>query len=109
MTSLLRQLLIAGGAVALLFWLRRDPRVRQMILRGRDLIRRRPLLGWGIIAALAAVPMLYMTALVARYAVDVPLLDDWEMARAIIKYHLGELKFSDLFEQQQEARTLLPR
>jgi hypothetical protein len=54
-------------------------------------------------------PMLHMTYLVRQYAVEVPTLDDWEMAPLIVDAHTGHLKWSSIFEQQQEARTILPK
>ena len=57
----------------------------------------------------ALVPMIYVTVLVRHYGVNVPMLDDWEMAPLIVKAHTAELTFADVFSQQQEARTLLPK
>ena len=59
--------------------------------------------------AVGALPALYMGSLVARYGVAVPLMDDWEMAPLIAKAHAGELTWNDLFEQQEEARTVFPK
>ncbi len=56
-----------------------------------------------------ALPALYMGWFVARYGVEVPLMDDWEMAPLIAKAHTGELAWKDLFEQQEEARTVFPK
>jgi hypothetical protein len=57
----------------------------------------------------ALVPMVHLGYLVCQYAVEVPTLDDWEMAPLIVKAHTGQVEFSDIFEQQQEARTVLPK
>lgn len=57
----------------------------------------------------ALVPMLHLTYLVRHYAVEVPTLDDWEMAPLIENAHTGHLKWADIFAQQQEARTVLPK
>lgn len=57
----------------------------------------------------ALVPMIHLTSLVRHYGVNVPMLDDWEMAPLIVKAHTGQLKFADIFQQQQEARTILPK
>ena len=59
--------------------------------------------------AVGALPALYMGTLVARYGVEVPLMDDWEMAPLIAKAHTGGLTWNDLFEQQEEARTVFPK
>jgi hypothetical protein len=47
--------------------------------------------------------------LVRHCGVEVPTLDDWAMAPLIVKAHTGQLKFIDIFAQQQEARTVLPK
>jgi hypothetical protein len=47
--------------------------------------------------------------LILRYAVAIPMLDDWEMVPLVTKAHTGGLTFSDLFQQQQESRTLFPK
>ncbi len=79
--------------------------------------------GWGKITALvrptrnatiliwlvALIPMLHLTYLVRHYSVEVPTLDDWEMAPLIVHAQTGQLKFSELFAQQEEARTILPK
>lgn len=53
--------------------------------------------------------MIYLTCLVRQYGVEVPTLDDWEMAPLIVKAHSGQLTFADLYAQQDEARTFLPK
>ena len=55
-----------------------------------------------------ALPALYIGWFVARYGVEVPSMDDWEMATIIAKTHAGELTFHDLFKQQEEARMIFP-
>jgi hypothetical protein len=62
-----------------------------------------------LIWIVALVPMLHLTWLVRHYAVEVPTLDDWEMAPLIADAHTGHLKWADIFAQQQEARTVLPK
>jgi hypothetical protein len=57
----------------------------------------------------AAVPVAFLVFLVLRYAVAIPMLDDWEMVPVVTEAHLGRLTFTDLFEQQQEARTFFPK
>jgi hypothetical protein len=46
---------------------------------------------------------------VQRYAVSIPVLDDWEMVPLVTRAHQGTLKFYHLFAQQQESRTFFPR
>lgn len=58
---------------------------------------------------IALIPMLHLTYLVLHYAVEVPTLDDWEMAPLIVDAHYGHLRWADIFAQQQEARTVLPK
>jgi hypothetical protein len=69
--------------------------------------RRRTVLILIWIAAL--IPMVHLTYLVRHYAVEVPTLDDWEMAPLIVDAHTGHLRWADIFAQQQEGRTVLPK
>ena len=62
-----------------------------------------------ITLAVGAVPALYIGWFVARYGVEVPLLDDWEMAPLITKSHTGGVTFADFFKQEQEARMIVPK
>jgi hypothetical protein len=62
-----------------------------------------------LIWLVALVPMLHLTYLVRHYAVEVPTLDDWEMAPLIVNAQTGHLKWASIFAQQQEARTVLPK
>lgn len=62
-----------------------------------------------LICAVALVPMVRLSWTVHHYGVEVPTLDDWEMAELIVKAHNGQLAFADLFAQQQEGRTILPK
>jgi hypothetical protein len=62
-----------------------------------------------VIWLVAFVPMLHLTYLVRHYAVEVPTLDDWEMAPLIVDAQTGHLKWASIFAQQQEARTVLPK
>ena len=91
-------------------WVRRNwPRVG---LTYRSLLeqaaRRRKTL-WILVWLVALVPMIHITYLVRHYGVEVPTLDDWEMAPLIVKAHSGQLTFADIFAQQQEARTVVPK
>jgi hypothetical protein len=52
--------------------------------------------------------MVRLTFQVRHYGVNVPVFDDWAMAPLIVKAHTGQLKLADVFQQQQEARTVLP-
>ena len=91
-------------------WLRRTwSRIEST---GRPLLEwtgRRPKAVWILIWIVALVPMIYLTCLVRHYGANVPMLDDWEMAPLIVKAQTGELKWADVFQQQQEARTILPK
>ncbi len=62
-----------------------------------------------LIWLVALIPMLHLTYLVRHYSVEVPTLDDWEMAPLIVHAHTGQLNFAEIFAQQQEARTVLPK
>ncbi|HKP02785.1 MAG TPA: hypothetical protein VJU77_05405 [Chthoniobacterales bacterium] len=62
-----------------------------------------------LIWIVALVPMIHLSCLVCQYAVNVPTLDDWEMGPLIVNAHTGQLTFAQVFEQQQEARTVLPK
>src|SRR3954468_13728113 len=62
-----------------------------------------------LIWIVALIPMLHLTYLVRHYAVEVPTLDDWEMAPLIVQAHTGHMPWTQIFAQQQEARTVLPK
>ena len=66
---------------------------------------------WEPIAALGvvAIPAAGIIFLILRYAVATPMLDDWEMVAIVTKAHTGDLTFTDLIEQQQEARPVFPK
>ncbi|MEP6699099.1 MAG: hypothetical protein ABJB09_05145, partial [Verrucomicrobiota bacterium] len=64
---------------------------------------------WVFIGIIALLPMLHMTWMVRHYGINVPTLDDWEMAALISHAQTGQLKFSEIFAQQQEGRTILPK
>lgn len=90
--------------------------IRAATLRAKEIFRRlaaetarRPRTVLILIWIVALVPMIHLTSLVRHYGVNVPMLDDWEMAPLIVKAHTGELTFGDIFQQQQEARTILPK
>jgi hypothetical protein len=70
--------------------------------------KRVPLQSAALLCA-SAVPAALIIFLVLRYAVAIPVLDDWEMVPFVVKAHTGGLTLTDLFEQQQEARTFFPK
>jgi hypothetical protein len=84
-------------------------RVRQLGRWLNDNSPRRRRTALACIWVVAMVPMLHLTYLVRLYGVEVPKLDDWEMAPLIVDAHHGALRWADIFAQQQEARTILPK
>jgi hypothetical protein len=64
---------------------------------------------WMVVWLVALVPMIHTSNLVRKYGVEVPTLDDWAMAELVVKAHTGQLTFADIFAQQQEGRTILPK
>src|SRR5437762_5678030 len=64
---------------------------------------------FALIWIVALIPMLHLTYLVRHYSAEVPTLDDWEMAHLIVNAHSGQLTWADIFAQQQEGRTVLPK
>ncbi|MFL6583729.1 MAG: hypothetical protein ACJ8KU_04355, partial [Chthoniobacterales bacterium] len=101
-----RTLLIVAAGAALLSLLLGQARTKAALLAIQT---RWPFLSPLGIGAVALIPMVWMSAIVQRYAVNVPMLDDWVMANLIVRQHHGQLTFADLFVQQQEGRTLLPK
>ena len=83
----------------------RTGRLRSFLVRLEE--RRRLLFGIAIAAVL--IPAIYIGSLVLEFGVNVPLWDDWDMVPMILDAHEGDLKFADLFAQQLEARTLIPK
>jgi hypothetical protein len=71
-------------------------------------ISRRPRIVFALIWMVALIPMVLHTVRVRHLSVNVPLFDDWAMAPLIVKAHIGQLRFANIFQQQQEARTILP-
>lgn len=69
----------------------------------------RPKIIWLLVWVVALVPMIHVSCLVRQYSVEVPTLDDYAMAPLIVKAQTGELAFADLYAQQEEARTFLPK
>ena len=109
-TSLL--VLIAAGVIG---WAL-PRRILANILRSIQTISRRlasmaverPKLVLLLIWIVALIPMIQLTLVVRDYGVNVPIFDDWAMAPLIVKAHTGQLHVADIFQQQQEARTVLP-
>src|SRR5215831_18392636 len=64
---------------------------------------------WMIPAALITLPLLFLAVLVLVLAVNVPMLDQWELVPLWQKYHQGGLSFADFFAQHNEHRLLFPR
>ena len=64
---------------------------------------------FAVIWIVALIPMLHLTYLVRHYAVEVPTLDDWEMAPLIVQARTQHFPWAEIFAQQQEARTVLPK
>lgn len=58
---------------------------------------------------LALVPFVYVVFAIARYRVDVPFWDDWELVPFLEKYYQGTLSLSDLWSQHSEHRIFFPR
>jgi hypothetical protein len=83
-------------------------RILASIARGIQTISRRRKIILLLIWIVALIPMVHHTALVRHYSVNVPVFDDWAVAPLIVKAHTGQLRFADIFQQQQEARTVLP-
>ena len=81
---------------------------RAGVRRGVRFISSRPKIVVLLIWLIALIPMIYLTLIVRHYGVNVPTLDDWAMAPLIVKAHTGQLHLADIFQQQEEARTVLP-
>ena len=59
----------------------------------------------GVLRRWAAMVLIVLSIL--RYAVSIPMLDDWELIPIVAKAHAGGFTLTDLFAQQQEARTVV--
>jgi len=59
-------------------------------------------------AILPCVPVVYLIALIARYAVNVPFADEFALAPLLVKAHQHALTFPDLFAQHNEHRYFFP-
>lgn len=74
-----------------------------------DRLRRNEKAVLAFVCAVGLIPAFYFASWVHRYGVAVPKLDDWDVAMLISKAHHGQLSWGDLFAQQEEGRTVLPR
>jgi hypothetical protein len=109
--SLVALLLVGAGAWIAPRWILREAWHRITALGewlSEETPRRRRTV-FVLIWIVALIPMLQLTYLVLHYGVEVPTLDDWEMAPLIVDAHTGHLRWADIFAQQQEARTVLPK
>ena len=86
-------------------WMRVESLVRLVLAQAA----RRRKICWMVVGLVALGPMIHTSNLVRKYGVEVPTLDDWAMAELIVKAHTGQLTFADIFAQQQEGRTILPK
>jgi hypothetical protein len=103
----LRTSLLVVVAVGVLGWAL-PRRILATIAATIQSIFRRPKVVLLLIWIVALIPMIHHTLRVRHYSVNVPLFDDWAMAPLIVKAHTGQLRLADIFQQQQEARTVLP-
>lgn len=99
-------LLVLLGAGAL--WWALPGRIIRGVVQWLQTVLRRPRIALPLIWVVALIPIIHLGRLVWHYAVNVPIHDDWAMAPLIIKAHTGQLTLAALFQQQQEARTVLP-
>src|SRR5687768_8688400 len=62
-----------------------------------------------ILIGLSLLPPCLVAALIVRYGVDVPFLDQWGWIPLFEKLEHGNLTLADLFAQQTAHRFLFPR
>jgi hypothetical protein len=55
------------------------------------------------------VPFGYLVLMVAKYGVEVPFADQWELVPVLEKSYRGDLTLSDLWAQHNEHRIFFPR
>ncbi|MEO8349442.1 MAG: hypothetical protein ABI610_11060, partial [Acidobacteriota bacterium] len=60
-------------------------------------------------AVAALLPWGLLAALVARNALDVPLIDQWSFVPMIERFYTGTLTAFDLWSQHGEHRLIFPR
>ena len=113
-------LLLLGAAGGLLCWLALPMagpiRGRGTLAAGRLLGGRvtTPWTAWPTYARpipwlLAAIPAGVLVAQVARYGVDVPFGDQWELVPLLDAWHAGTLRLADLLAYHNEHRPLVSR
>lgn len=57
----------------------------------------------------AGIPPLMIAVTVARYSINVPYWDQWELVKLLDKAAAGQLGFTDFWEQHNEHRLVFPR
>ncbi|HIJ74424.1 MAG TPA: hypothetical protein HPP83_10015 [Candidatus Hydrogenedentes bacterium] len=75
----------------------------------QDESRNGRLLAWGVCAVLAAIPLIILIPLIARYGFRAPFWDEWFLVPTIDRLFSGQLTFTDLWSQHNEHRPLFPR
>jgi hypothetical protein len=73
----------------------------------RETMLRRAKLGLALLLPL--LPLVYVTALIARYGVNVPYADEFTLAPLLVKAHDHTLTLADLFAQHNEHRYLFTK
>ena len=58
---------------------------------------------------LALIPLIFLIGVVAKYAVAVPMWDQWDLVPLLEKTYHGDLTFHDLWAQHNEHRILFPK
>ena len=72
-------------------------------------ITTRPWWQRALIALVIFAPLVGLIAVLARYSVNVPFWDQWELPTLLEKVRAGTATFSDFFAQHNEHRILFPR
>ncbi|HEY9852981.1 MAG TPA: hypothetical protein V6D28_26150 [Leptolyngbyaceae cyanobacterium] len=71
---------------------------------------KQPYLSLLLLFCLAISPAIVLAIVILKYSVNVPFLDQWDIANYLIKYYSqGYLSFSDLIAQHNESRPLFPK
>ncbi len=66
--------------------------------------------GYTLLIILAiTLPLIALALILARYAVNVPFWDQWELVDMFKKHDVGTLGFADFFAQHNEHRLFFPR
>lgn len=58
---------------------------------------------------LSAFPILILAFLLAKYAVNIPVADQWDIIYLFEKYDAGDLSFFDFWAQHNEHRLIFPK